>query len=204
MKITIFTILWLLPALVSAAVIGTVGRTYQFAEQDALIEIEQAVKNVNWKKLLADAKAQARQYRPELPELRRATVAKKRLVSMSYTLEIDVPDPRNQSRILYPKGFAFNPLQYMTMPGCVVFVNTADRAQRDWLMSSSYSQDLMTPILLTGGEVSSIQPVLKRPVYFADNLLLERFGIEAVPSVACQKGLSLEVEEFDVRKNVRR
>ena len=204
MKIIIFIIFLSLPALASAGVIGTVGRTYQFAEQDALIEVEQAAKQVNWKKLLADAKAQARQYRPEIPDIRRATVARKRLVSMSYTLEVDVPDPRIQSRILYPKGFSFNPLQYMSMPGCVVFVNTSDRAQRDWLISSSYSQDLMTPILLTGGEVDNIQKVLKRPVYFADYLLLERFGIEVVPSVACQKGLSLEVEEFDVLKNISR
>ena len=71
-------------------------------------------------------------------------------------------------------------------------------------MSSKLVQDPLTPILLIDGEVEDIQRVIKRPVYFADSLLLERFGIEAVPSVACQKGISLEVEEINVRKNTRR
>ena len=204
-KICIIIIL-LFPMIASAGVIGTVGRTYPFAERDALTEVQEAAKQVNWKKLLSDAKESARHYRPTIPDIHRATAARKHLVEMSYTLDVDVPDPRDPSRVLYPKGFSFNPLQYMSMPACVVFVNTGDRAQRNWLISSLYGKDLLTPILLTGGDVDSIERVLKRPAYLADSVLLERFGIEAVPSVACQKGISIEVEEIDVdaRKNVRR
>jgi conjugal transfer pilus assembly protein TraW len=204
MKIYLIIAFFLFPVLASAGVIGTVGQTYPFAERDALTEVQEAAKKVNWKKLLAAAKEQARHYRPSMLELRRATVARKRQVDMSYTLDVDVPDPRDPSRILYPKGYSFNPLHFMTMPACVVFINAGDRAQRDWLISSPYGHDLLTPILLTGGDVDGIERALKRPVYSADSLLLERFGIEVVPSVACQNGDSLEVEEINVHKNAHR
>jgi len=205
MRFKLFIALFLLiPALASAAVIGTAGRTYPFAEPDALTEVQEAAKRVNWKKLLTDAKEQARNYRPPMPEIRRATAARTRQVELSYTLDVDVPDPRDPTKIKYPKGFVFNPLQAIHMPACVVFVNAADRAQREWLLSSLYGADPLTPILLTGGDVDGIERKLKRPVYLADSMLLERFGIEASPSVACQKGLFLEVEEIDVRKNARR
>ncbi len=191
----------LLPALASATVIGTVGHTYPFAEPDALTEVVERARQVDWKRVLSAAKEQARHHRPEIPAIPRADVARKRQVAMSFTLDVDVPDPRDPTKIKYPKGFVFNPLAQFTMPACILFVNAADRAQREWLMSAQQARDPLTPILLTGGDFEKIERALKRPVHHADALLLERFGIKAVPAIACQKGATLEVEEIDVRKN---
>lgn len=199
-KRLIVTVLVLLPSIALADVLGTVGMTYPFAEPDALSEVTERAKQLDWKRLFTEAAQKGRHFKPSIPDLPRAGSTRKRQVGMSYTLDVDVPDPKSPSRILYPKGFVFNPLQFMTMPACVVFVNAADRAQRDWLISSQQGRDLMTPILLTGGDVDKIEKALKRPVYYADQLLLERFGVEAVPSVACQNGALLELEEIDVRK----
>lgn len=192
-----------LPELVSAGIIGTVGLTYPFAERDALSEVEESAKQVNWKKILAEAKVQARRYKPKITVIPRAAAARKRQVDMSYTLDVDVPDPRDPSRVMYPRGYTFNPLQYMQIPGCVVFVNAGDRPQREWLIKKQAGRDLQTPIVLTGGDLESVQKAMKRPVFFADALLLERFGIEAVPAVACQNGAFLEVEEFEIEKDHR-
>ena len=202
-KRLIFSTLILLPTIALADVVGTVGMTYPFAELDALTEVTERARQVDWKRLFAEAGQKARHLKPSIPDLPRVGYARKRQVEMSYTLDVDVPDPKIPSRVLYPKGFAFNPLQYMTLPACVVFVNAADRAQRDWLFLSAQGRDLLTPILLTGGEVDKVEKALKRPVYYADQLLLDRFGVEAVPSVACQKGALLELEEIDVRTTAR-
>ena len=198
-KLFVGIALTLLPVVAAADVIGTVGRTYPFAELDALSEITERAKQLDWKRIFAEAGKKGRSLRPAIPELPRAASTRKRQVEMSYTLDADVPDPKFPSRVLYPKGFTFNPLEYMAMPTCVVFVDVSDRNQREWLFSSRQGRDPMTPILLTGGDMDVIESRLKRPVYYADQLLLERFGIESVPAIACQKGVSLELEEIDVK-----
>jgi hypothetical protein len=193
----------LLPALASATTLGTFGHTYPFAERDALTEVIELARQVDWRRVLATAKEQARHYRPEIPAIPRATSTRKRLVEMSYTNDVDVPDPQEPTKIKYPRGFVFNPLGQFLMPACVIFVNAGDRAQREWLSSSQQALNPITPVLLTGGDVEKIERALRRPVHYADTLLLERFGIEAVPAVACQQGAALEVEEIDVSKTRR-
>lgn len=199
--VIIFT---LLPTLAFSAVLDTAGQTYPFAERDALTEVVERARQVDWRRLFAEAREKARHFRPKIPTVPRAATGRHRQVEISYVLDVDMPDPKDPTHIRYPKGFTFNPLQYFTMPACVVFVNAADRAQREWLTTFQKEQDPLTQILLTGGDLGNIEQALKRPVYYADALLLERFGIEAAPSVACQSGTLLDVEEIDVRKNARR
>ncbi|QEM66755.1 hypothetical protein FO488_00340 [Geobacter sp. FeAm09] len=196
-RLIIFIVL--LPAITMAEVIGTVGQTYKFAERDALTEVVERARKVDWRHILAAAKEQARHFRPELPAIPRATAARVHKVTMTFTLDVDVPDPQNPSRIKYPRGFVFNPLQQFTMPACVIFVNADDRAQQKWLASFQQALNPVTPVLLTDGDIEKAEKALKRPVYYADRQLLEIFGVERVPSVACQNGATLNVEEIDVK-----
>jgi len=189
----------LAPSLTFAKDLGTVGKTYAFAERDALAEVQERVKHVDWKKQMDGLRASGRKIVKEQLDIPRATADRVKVVDATYTLETDVPDPRNPSRVLYPRGFSLTPLQYMTLPGCVVFVDGDDRSQRDWLKSSGYGADSTAMIILTGGDLPREEKSFQRPLYFADSALIERFGIAAVPSVACQKGESFEVQEIKVR-----
>ena len=40
---------------------------------------------------------------------------------MTYTTEIDVPD--GKGGILYPKGYTFNPLEYLTYSKTIIVIN---------------------------------------------------------------------------------
>lgn len=190
-----------IPALASARVLGTVGATYPFAEKDALTEIEERAKQVDWRRVLARAARQPESLRPDefrqLPKVRKHDV---RSVDMTYTLDADIPDPRNPGRALYPRGFRFNPLDYMTLPGAVVFLDASDKRQVDWLKGSPHAADGLATIVLTGGDAGDVEKITKRPVFYAGRLI-DRLDIRAVPSVARQNGRMLEVEEIHVGKN---
>ena len=176
--------------------LGVVGKTYPFIEKDALSEIEDRAKQVDWAKHMANLEGKLVKFRPKMQELPRVVANRVRLVDTTYTLDVDVPDPRDPSRVLYPKGFTFNPFQYMSLPGCIVFVDASDKKQLSWLSKSPYPKEVMTRILLTGGDVGQMEEVYGRPFFYADNMLVDRLGVMAVPSAACQKGVQIEVQEF--------
>ena len=113
---------------------------------------------------------------------------------MTYTTEIDVPDGRGG--ILYPKGYTFNPLEYVTMPYVLVFINGSDRRQVEWFDNSPYIKDMKTTLVLTGGSYYELSKHFKRPAYYAVRNIAERLGIEHVPSVAVQKGKYMEISEY--------
>ena len=182
--------------------IGSVGATYSFAEKDALSEIEARAKQIDWQAAFAHIKKQGMNFKPKdakkLPKAERHLV---RQVDMTYTLDVDIPDPKNPSRILYPRGFSFNPLQYATLPVQMVFIDTSDRRQMKWLKSSPLAADPLTVVALTGGDVEKTEKLIGRAVFFADSVLGDRFDIRVVPSIARQNGLIMEVEEIYVGKN---
>lgn len=180
----------------SAKNLGVVGKTYPFAERDALAEIEERAKQVDWDKHLAKLKSDVARYKPELPELPRVIADRVRRTDSTYVLEVDVPDPRDPSRILYPKGFSFNPFQYFTLPGCIVFVNVGDKKQLAWLKKSSFAGDASATILLTGGEAAEAEEMFARPFTYATSSLVDRLNVLAVPSAVCQKGAEVEVHEY--------
>jgi len=192
-------IMLLSPIAASPKCLGIAGKTYRFAEKDGLSEVEERARQVDWKKEMSGLRASAKAATTVQLSIPRAAENRARAVDMTYTLQEDMPNPQNPSLVLYPKGFSFNPLQYMTMPGCVVFVDVADKAQREWLKTSRYGKDSTATILLTGGDLGQMERTLGRPLFYADRILVDEFDIAVVPSIACQKGVSLEVQEIKVR-----
>ena len=73
---------------------NVLGRTYPIAEKDALQEIEDQAKRVDWKTVMTEGKEETvKKYQPpDIKRLPRVKEAKTYLVDMSYTLEIDVQD----------------------------------------------------------------------------------------------------------------
>jgi len=182
---------------VKAEVLGIYGATYGSAEKDALVEIEEQAKKINWDdKINKKATEQKiKGYRPEgLPDIPVTTENRSFLRDMTYTTEIDVPDGRGG--ILYPKGYTFNPLEYLTLPNIIVFINGSDRKQVEWFENSPYIKDMKTTLVLTGGSYYELSKHFKRPAYYAVRNIAERLGIEHVPSVAVQKGKYMEISEY--------
>jgi conjugal transfer pilus assembly protein TraW len=185
----------------SAKDLGQVGRVYPIAEPDALQEIEERAATIRWEEVLPEEKRRALVlgYRPkDLAPLPRALAERVRGVDMTYTLEVDLPD--GKGGILYPKGYTFNPLEYVFYPNVLVVLDGGDPDQVAWFRGSTLARDPRVRLLLSGGSWSEVSATLSRPVYYLTAPLRRRLQLEAVPAVVWQAGAAMEVREIDVAK----
>jgi len=178
---------------VQAKDIGNFGMTYRIAEQDALAEIEERARQVDWRKVLDKRKVENFQGPPERVRLPLAKRNRSFPVDMTYTTEIDVPD--GKGGILYPKGYTFNPLDYVTYPKTLVVIDGTDPEQVKWFAASEYDKRLDVTLLLTEGSFGSVSKKISRPLFYADRKMVDRLKLKAVPSVIRQNGRFMEVAE---------
>jgi conjugal transfer pilus assembly protein TraW len=180
--------------------LGTFGAVYPIAEPDSLAELKEKAAKVDWKRHLDREKLtrKVRNYKPSDLKRLPATARDRAFLSdLSYTLDVDIPDGKRG--ILYPKGYTFNPLDYIQMRRTIVVIDGKDRRQVEWFRKSPWFKDLNAMLLLTDGRYFPLGDRLRRPVFYANALIVERLGLRAVPSVARQKGRYMEVREYAVQ-----
>ncbi len=201
----ILTTVFLCLLITSTAVardLGTFGAVYDIVEKDALKEVEEKAKSVDFSKAV-DRNAlvkKAKTFTPEdVKEMKAISPARKDrtfLVDMTYTLERDIKD--DKGNIVYPAGYTFNPLTYVSYPRTLVILNGKRPEDVRWFKESSYAKDAQVTLLLTDGPYSELSRSLKRPVFYASAKLIEVFRIQAVPSVVRQSGTYMEVTEVRI------
>jgi conjugal transfer pilus assembly protein TraW len=195
-------LVFFLATAVQAKNLGTVGATYAIVEKDALREIEDRAKEIDWTKAFDRTKTEdkIKNYRPEgmvpLPVAGKDRVFP---VDMTYTLDFDIPD--GKGGIIYPRGYRFNPLDYVFLPSIIVVIDGTDARQITWFQASAYSKDIRVMLLLSGGSYKTVMEKLKRPVFYADGKLTAKFKLKAVPAVIVQKGTVMEVQEYALKDN---
>lgn len=192
-ELLITSVLLLFSLPVFAGDLGTVGKTYPIAERDSLSELEDRARRIDTKKMLA--KVNPEKYRPgNLKNLPRASKARTYQVDMTYTVQEDIPD--GKGGILYPRGYTFNPLDYMPFRKTLVIIDATDPQQVTWFTGSRYKSDPAVMLLLTDGAARKVQRRVRRPVFYATEPIVKRFLLSAVPSVIRAKGSRMEVEEI--------
>jgi conjugal transfer pilus assembly protein TraW len=183
--------------LVAATAYGqtaTIGRTWPIAEQDALSEIE----------------ARVAQQPPNIAErfgpregwsaMQSAVLAvsranRKRTVVPFHTLDFEIRLP--DGKLLYPKGYTFNPLAYVSLPQRLVVVHPRDLG---WALAKARQFDW---ILLAGSDKASADPValgekVGRPLFILEDRVKDRLGLTVAPVMVEQVGQKLELSEFAV------
>jgi len=178
---------------VQAKELGSFGMTYRIAERDALAEIEERARQVDWHKVLDKRKVENFQGPPDRVRLPRARRNRSFPVDVTYTTEIDVPD--GKGGVLYPKGYTFNPLDYVTYPKTLVVIDGTDPEQVKWFAASEYDKRLDVTLLLSEGNFGAVSKRISRPLFYADRKIVERLKLKAVPSVIRQTGRMMEVNE---------
>lgn len=180
-----------------ARVLGTFGKTYPIIERDALEEIQKRAAQVNWKSTLD--KVRPEEFRPQgLPDLPRAVDDRSFLVDMTYTLGFDIPDGKGGT--LYPKGYRFNPLDYLPFNQTLVVFDGDDPLQTAWLKASGLLSKSDTMLLLSGGSFIDVGKGLNRLVYYATPQIVERFHLRVTPSIIQSRDNLMEVQEIRVEK----
>ena len=190
-------------ALGSVHRLGSYGQTYPIAEPDALSQIKEAASKVDWSKVFSRkvCEDRIRHLKPkDMVNLPRAERDRTYLVDLTYILSFDIPD--GKGGVLYPKGYAINPLDHITYPRTLVVIDASDKDQVRWFTHSEYASSLDTTLLITDGSYYDLAQELNRPVFYLMEELAGRLKIEAVPSVIRQKGRYMEVREIAIETKV--
>jgi len=182
--------------------LGVVGATYPVSEKDALQEIEDRARQINWSEHFNkdEVKKVVTNFKPQdITALKTTERNTTFTVDITYILEHDIPD--GKGGILYPKGYTFNPLDYVVFTNTLVLINGSDRRQVEWFKTSAYYKDHKVMLLITEGSFKELSEELKRPVYYAKREIVERFKLRAVPSIVVQKNRQMEVKEIAIKRN---
>lgn len=187
--------------------LGTYGNTYSIKEKDAMVEIEEKIKKVDVEKIRKELEAKMRNYKPQdLVSLPAATKNFSYLVDMTYTLDTDIPRVDGGGKIqgiLYPKGYTFNPLEYMpTDPPPLVVFNGENVKEKEWVKRKLKENDPRmknSMLLATKGEFIKLANEFKRPVYYLKEIMAERLQLKNTISIVYREKNKMRVDVHSVQ-----
>ena len=200
-KLAMLLVAVLVAAKAHAGNLGTVGATYGIAEKDALFEIEERAKGVDWGKVIRRKPMEDYGGPEDQVHLPRALRDRAFSVDLTYTLQMDIPD--GKGGILYPRGYAFNPLDYVAFSKTLVVINGNDPEQVKWFASSEFKGRIGVMLILTEGRYGRLEKKLDVPLFYADTRIVERLELAAVPSIVRQEGRVMVVHEVAVPRMAR-
>lgn len=180
------------PALAGKSV--TVGQTYPITERDVLDEIKARAGTVDWQKWMVRAPANYGAF--ESAALPRATETRSRLFDPTYYLPDDIKD--DKGKVLAPKGLPVNVYTRIKVPFRYIVIGDTPEDQT-WLREVAQPKS-GDKILLAGGNVFSVRRSTSIPVHMLDARFIERFGLQAIPSIVQQEGTQLRVNEYRVER----
>ncbi len=170
---------------------SVIGRTWPIAEPDALTEIEARTQTLP-PNMASRFGPRAGWSAMKSASLGVAAASRVRSVIPFYTLEFDVTLP--DGKLLYPKGFTFNPLTYVSLPQRLVVVRPEDLG---WALKTAAPTDW---ILLAAGTRASADPIalgqkVGHPLFILEERVKDRLGLEVAPVIVAQVGQKLQLTE---------
>ena len=81
-----------------------------------------------------------------------------------------------------------------------VFINYNDKKQREWVKNEKINKDLTARIIITDGKVFDAIKEFEREVFYANDILIDKFKIEAVPSIVEQEQDRVKVKQFKLEE----
>lgn len=173
--------------------LGVVGATYSIPEPSILADLQgQVAKNNHAKQQWHE---QIKTYQPgELYNLPQATTDRTYQVDMTYTLNRDLTDA--DGKLIYPKGYTFNPLNYIDFPGAIIVIDGANPNQVAWFKQTPYAENHQMKLLITDGLAPELIQTLQRPVFYLTEDIARRLQLQAVPSLIFQREKMMHVHEI--------
>lgn len=166
--------------------LGTFGNVYHIAEKDVIAEIEKRSAETDWTSALyAEADKLKKQAGTAAMVLPPAENEYSYFVDMTYTLNHTISKYDTQGNpvgVLYPKGFTFNPLDYMSVTETYVILNGTRDAEIRWF-NKHFKDDYRAFPIITEGNAFDVSDKLSRPVYTLEPEFRDRFSIKHTLSV---------------------
>ena len=185
---------WMPPAWAGEIVqLEPAGPTSAVIESDLVDALRQRAVSVDVEQLRS---TQAHYQPANLHVLPRATKDTTTMVDLTHTLEQNLVDA--QGTVLYPAGFTFNPLRYVSLSGALVVIDGSDPEQVAWFKGSPYGSNRRALLLLSGGLAAALRDELLRPVAYLTEDIARRLQLRAVPSIVVERDNQLEIREVSL------
>ncbi len=191
-KIICFIFLSLNTLLAESRDLGVYGNLYPIEEVDLLAYIYERAKSISpyeVEKRVRERFNRSLEVSLGVPEVREKRV---RFVDPSVTVSSPVYD--DKGHIVAPLG-RLNPLERISLTKTIVVLKESQLG----IISEIKKTHKNLLILLTGGNLKRVSTTLGQMVYRADKHILDRLGVEKVPSVITRHGERLRVEEIEIK-----
>ncbi len=182
--------------------LGQYGTTCKIHENDAMQEIMEKAQAIDKGKLLKDLEHKFRNYRPkDLVSLDPAHKSYSYRVDPTYTLAYDIPRVDSSGKIigvLYPKGYQFNPLDYLkTDPRTMVIFNGDSPKELKWV--NYYYKGKPVAFLMTQGDWGKVSQNLGTQVYYLKKDIAERLKLKNTVSIVYRQGRNMRVDVYALK-----
>lgn len=176
--------------------IGVNGATYPIAEPDAYQELMDKVKKTDWQRIFSKYKQSVSLATSVSLNLGKARQDRTFYVDPTYTLPYDITD--ENGKVIYPQGFSFNPLDYISFPYTLVFINANSVTEIAWLKKQKWFTNYNTMIFITQGDVLRAEKLLDRVVFAANSQMIQKFHISKTPSIMTVQNRAIVISEIGV------
>ena len=185
--------------------LGYRGNTYKIVEKDLIKLINESAKKVDWDKIFKKMKEKIKKKAGVVDyEIPPAGKSYSYLINMTYTLPFDIPMVNKKGEvvgILYPKGFQYNPLEYMPqLSDKWIFFNSERKIEVEYF-NKFYADDMTAHPILTNGSAIDFSEKIKRPVYIIEPRIKKAFYIKKTLSVVYQQNNQLRVDVISLQKS---
>lgn len=177
------------------------GKTKDFAERDMIELIQEFIEKnkaqIEQKafKTREQARENVKNYQPKgLLPLKPALEDKIFYPDLTYTLDQDIKNANGD--ILYPKGFQFNPADYVKLSYAMVVINGNNKKEVEWFEKSGFSNQVSYRLLLSEGSYYDLNQELKQEVFYLNPQIREKFKIEKTPSIIKQIDNKIQIHKI--------
>ncbi|GJL52942.1 MAG: hypothetical protein NPIRA02_00740 [Nitrospirales bacterium] len=190
-----------LPILSRSVTLSAGSRMVKIIEPDLLELIQSRIKSVDWTEVGKKAKHKIETRFRQGPKIALPVATKNRVRYTDPTVEVpsDVTEPQS-GLVLATAGTRINPLAHVQLDETYVILDATDPKQvevMDRTISGTAQHKVI--VMVTAGDVFPLVKRWQRPVYWANAAIMERFGVEAVPSIVTQEGPRFRIEEVTTK-----
>lgn len=184
--------------------LGREGAVYDIFEKDAMQEIEERLARVDME---AIRKSLRKSVINKLNNINVSGIGKAvkddvRTFRPVYTLPFDIRDEKG--RVIYPKGYTFNPLQLFSFPYIFVFIDGSSKKEIDWFLNNSgLSSRWDIIVMITKGSIFDTWSSLGRYVFAADKHIVNWLQVKRTPSVVYASRDYFVIVEYGIHNKTR-
>lgn len=172
--------------------LGVSGKTWPITEEDIRKVIAQELVQKDPTEFNQKLKDSAKNFVKNLPKrgFPRADTTATTYVDLSIELTSDIQGPVKLDdgtiawRVLWPKGTKVNPLESVAMNSAILFFDGDDPQQLAFVQKANAKYSARISIVEAGsGNIDESTKKLGRPVFYANDLMLQKFKIEKLPTL---------------------